>query len=214
MKLFRNTMLVFLFLSANAWGLQGDPVAGGKKSAVCVACHGENGNSVNPIWPKIAGQYPGYSFAQMIEIRKGDQGLRQGPLMYPIIQNMTDQDLMDLAAFYATQTMTAGEAQSTSVALGEQIYRGGNLNSGVSACAACHGPDGMGNEAAKFPRVAGQHAEYLAIQLKNFASGARKNSPNQMMHDIAKRMSEEEINAVSQYMSGLYLPSKVDSGAK
>lgn len=210
MKLFRNTMLVFLFFSAQAWSLQGDPAAGQQKSAVCVACHEATGNSVNPVWPKIAGQYANYSFAQLLEIRKGDAGLRQGPLMYPIIQNMTDQDLMDLAAFYATQTMTPGEAQSTSVALGEKIYRGGNLSSGVSACAACHSPDGMGNEAAKFPRVAGQHAEYLAIQLKNFAAGTRKNSPSQMMHAIAKRMTEEEINAVSQYMSGLDVPSKTE----
>lgn len=211
MKLFRNAMLVFLFLSGSAWCTQGDPVAGQKKSAVCVACHEANGNSVNPIWPKIAGQHANYFFAQLVEMRKGDAGLRQGPLMYPIIQNMTDQDFMDLAAFYATQPMSSGEAESTSVALGERIYRGGNANSGVSACAACHGPDGMGNEAAKFPRVAGQHAEYLTIQLKNFAAGIRKNSPSQMMHAIAKRMTEEEIKAVSQYMSGLDFPSKAES---
>lgn len=211
MKLFRHAMLVFLFFSGNTWCLQGDPIAGQKKSAVCVACHEADGNSSNPIWPKIAGQHANYLFAQLTEMRKGDAALRQGPLMYPIIQNMTDQDFMDLAAFYAAQPITPGEAESTSVALGERIYRGGNATSGVSACAACHGPDGMGNEAAKFPRVAGQHAEYLTIQLKNFASGTRKNSPNQMMHAIAKRMTEEEIKAVSQYMSGLDFPSKTES---
>lgn len=169
----------------------------------CVACHSTDGNSTVPNWPKIAGQHQNYIVKQLKEFRLGEKGPRFEPSMYSMTANLTDQDINELAAFYASQTQTLGTAQNEYVSLGERIYRGGNVQTGVTACAACHQPDGRGNEAAKFPRLSGQHATYLENQLHAFRDGKRKNSPNGMMEDIAKRMTEQEIKAVSSYIEGL-----------
>jgi cytochrome c553 len=123
--------------------------------------------------------------------------------MYSMVANLSDQDIVDLANFYANQKQTTGEALEQYVALGEKIYRGGNLATGVTACLACHGPDGNGNEAAKFPRLGGQHAQYIENSLRLFKEGKRKNSPNGMMESIARSMSDDEIKAVASYIEGL-----------
>ena len=178
----------------------GNPSAGQAASAVCTACHGADGNSVVAMWPKLAGQHAGYLADQIRAFRDGE---RHEPTMSPMAAGLSDQQILDLAAYYAGQTQSSGSADPTLVGLGEKIYRGGNLDTGVAACAACHGPSGMGNPAAGFPRISGQHAQYAAKTLRDFRSGGRANDPASMMRDIAKRMSDEEIAAVASFMEGL-----------
>lgn len=177
--------------------------AGQAKSGTCTACHNADGNSTVPNWPKIAGQYNDYLIKQLKEYRMGDKGPRFEASMYAMVANLTDQDIADLAAFYSNQKQTLGKANAQLVPLGEKIYRGGNIQTGVTACLACHGPDGMGNEAAKFPRLSGQHSTYIENQLRAFKDGKRKNSPNGMMEAISRSMSDDEIKAVSSYIEGL-----------
>lgn len=182
----------------------GNIQAGQAKSAVCAACHQPDGNSITPIWPNLAGQSERYLIEQLEEFRKGDKGHRMDPVMTPLVQNLSDEDIEDIAAFYASQKPMVGTAKPDLVALGEKIYRGGNLKTGIPACMACHSPSGDGNALAAFPRLSGQQADYTASQLKKFASGARSNGPNGIMEDIAKKMTDEEIQAVSSYVAGLH----------
>lgn len=193
--------LVFLATTAMA---KGDIEAGKSKTQTCVACHGPDGNSVVPNWPKIAGQYENYLDKELKDFRLGEKGPRFEASMYAMVAALSDQDIADLSAFYASQKQTMGKAKSDLVALGERLYRGGNMQTGVSACMACHGPTGEGNEAAKFPKLAGQHATYIENQLIAFRDGKRKNSPNGMMESISHRMSAEEMKAVSSYVEGLH----------
>lgn len=183
--------------------LVGNAAAGKDKTQTCVACHATDGNSTVPNWPKIAGQYENYLVKQLKDFRAGEKGPRFEASMYAMVANLTDQDIADLASFYAKETQTMGKAQNAYVALGQRIYRGGNVKTGVTACLACHGPEGKGNEAARFPKLAGQHAVYIENQLIAFRDGKRTNSPNQMMESISHRMSNEEMKAVSSYIEGL-----------
>lgn len=183
--------------------LVGNIEAGKGKTQTCVACHGPDGNSTVPNWPKIAGQYENYLVKQLREFRLGEKGPRYEPSMYGMVANLSDQDIADLAAYYASEKQTLGKANSALVEVGQRIYRGGNVKTGVTACLACHGPEGLGNEAAKFPKLSGQHATYIDLQLHAFRDGKRKNSPNEMMESISHRLSDDEIKAVSSYIEGL-----------
>lgn len=198
----RQSSLLIAIIAATAMfpAVAGDPEAGEAKSTTCVACHGTNGNSVNPAWPTIAGQHESYIIAQLQAYR---DGTRNDPLMSGMAAGLSDTDMADLAAFYSMQEVTGGEADAALVDAGERLYRGGNVESGVTACIACHGVQGRGNPAAGWPRVAGQHAEYIAIQLRKYQSGERATDMNSMMRDIAARMTDEEIEAVASYIQGL-----------
>lgn len=182
----------------------GNIEVGKEKSAPCVACHNLDGNSTVPMWPKLAGQYQSYLVKQLKEYKLGETGPRYDPQMIGMVANLSDQDMQDLAAYFESQKPAPGKALANYVKLGEKIYRGGNPITGVSACTACHGPKGAGNVLAKYPKVSGQHAEYTQIQLKAFRDKKRRNDINGIMQDIAKRMSDEEMIAVSQYMEGLH----------
>jgi cytochrome c553 len=197
--------LIFIgFVSLPGTALSAGNIEAGKaKTQTCVACHGPDGNSTVAIWPKIAGQYEAYLVKQLKEFRQGEKGPRYEPSMYGMVANLSDQDIDDLAAYYASQTQTLGKAKAQYVAEGEKLYRGGSLASGAAACSACHGPQGMGLAAAKYPRLAGQHADYIALSLHAFQTGKRMNSPNGMMEDISHRLTEEQIQAVSSYIEGL-----------
>ncbi len=183
--------------------LVGDIQAGKGKTQTCVACHGTDGNSTVPNWPKIAGQYENYLVKELREFRAGEKGPRFEASMYAMVANLSDQDIADLAAYYASEKQTMGKAQNAYVELGQKIYRGGNLQTGATACLACHGPEGQGNEAARYPKLAGQHAVYIENQLHAFKDGKRKNSPSEMMESISHRLSDEEMKAVSSYIEGL-----------
>ncbi|MGB0848543.1 MAG: c-type cytochrome [Thiolinea sp.] len=185
--------------------LKGDPAAGKAKSATCVACHGADGNSTNPEWPKLAGQSESYLLKQLMNFKaeKGSSNARSNASMAPMVAGLSDQDMADLSAYFASQEISPGAADQAMVELGRHIYKGGNNSSGVTACAACHGPNGAGNPAAKFPALAGQHAVYTEMQLQAFSKGTRANDPAQMMRDIAAKMTDAEMTAVSEYIAGL-----------
>jgi cytochrome c553 len=189
---------IMVFQAANA---QGNAAAGRSKAAVCAACHGPDGNSVTPEWPKIAGQHPGYIIKQLTDFKSG---ARRDPTMSPIAASLSDQDIADLSIFYAAQERTQGLADPEFVKAGARLYRGGNVDNGVPACMACHGPRGAGNPAAGFPALNGQHASYTAAQLGAYKSGKRGNDEKEMMRTIAKRLTDTEIQAVSSYIDGLH----------
>ena len=194
--------LLALFAVAGTSQAAGDADAGQAKAQVCFSCHGVNGNSVNPVWPKLAGQHAGYLAKQLADFKAGDQ--RNNALMMGQVMSLSPQDMADLAAFFARQEPVPGSADEAKVPLGEKLYRGGNKATGVSACIACHGPTGAGNPAAKYPLLSGQHAAYTVQTLNDFRAGVRKNDPGKMMQNIAARMTDAEIEAVSSYMQGLH----------
>ena len=181
---------------------EGDPEAGKTKSATCVACHSVDGNSVNPEWPKLAGQHEGYLIQQLLYFSDGE---RDNAVMKGMAANLTDQDREDLAAYYASQKVTYGTADPALVELGERIYRGGNSESGVAPCMSCHGPNGAGNPPANYPALPGQHAKYVENQMHGFAEGNRINENSiKMMQITASRMTNKEIRAVASYIQGLH----------
>jgi len=180
----------------------GDASAGEQKAAQCAACHGPDGNSTNPEWPKLAGQNGPYIAKQLADLKAAET--RTNQMMAAFVANMSAQDMADIGAWYETQTATVGAADPELVELGEEVYRAGNPETGLPACMACHGPRGTGNGPAAWPALSGQHAPYTASQLRAFKSGARSNDPNGMMREIASMMSEQEIEAVSQYTAGLH----------
>ena len=178
----------------------GDAAAGKSKSAACAGCHGMDGNSVNPEWPNLAGQHADYLTKQLMNFKSGE---RENELMAGQVAALNDQDMADLGAYYASLKGQVGAADPEMVDVGQTIYRAGNAASGVSACIACHSPTGAGNPQANFPALSGQHATYTVAQLKAFRAGARSNDAAQMMRNIAAKMTDAEIQAVSQYIQGL-----------
>ena len=200
MKQCLTTILLCTAVSFNV--LAGDPSAGEAKAAICASCHGPAGNSVNPEWPKLAGQHAKYTAKQIRDFKAGVT--RNNALMAPMIAGLSDQDIEDIAAYYAAQSGTGGFASEDLHALGERIYRGGNMESGVPACIACHGPRGAGNDPAGFPRVAGQHATYTAMQIEDWRTENRANDPNEMMADAVRYLTPREVKAVSEYIAGLH----------
>ena len=200
MKQCLTTVLLCTVVSFHA--LAGDPAAGAAKAALCVACHGPAGNSANPEWPKLAGQHAKYTAKQIRDFMAG--ATRSNELMAPMIAGLSDEDIEDISAYYAIQRSSGGFASEEMHALGERIYRGGNAESGVPACIACHGPKGGGNGPAGFPALAGQHAVYTAKQIDEWRLGNRSNDPNQMMADAVRYLTPEETRAVSEYIAGLH----------
>lgn len=183
----------------------GDAKAGEAKAAVCAACHGPAGNSVNPEWPKLAGQHAGYTVAQLKAFKQPMQeSPRYNPIMSGQAQALNEQDMLDLAAYFAAQQKQPGAADPALIEKGERIYRGGIPEDGVPGCIACHGPAGNGNAAALFPSIGGQHATYIVNQLKLYAAGERRTDANQMMRNIASSMSEDDMRAVASYIQGLH----------
>jgi cytochrome c553 len=179
----------------------GDPAAGQAKSAVCAACHGADGKAIQPTYPNLAGQHAEYTAKQLTDYRDGN---RVNVLMSGQAANLTDEDILDLSAYYASMSRHDGVASEENLELGKSIYRGGITAADVAACAACHGPAGRGNPTAAWPVISGQNTQYLADQLRYFRSGERANDPNAMMRGVAKRMTDAEIDAVANYMTGLY----------
>ena len=196
------TMSLLISMAFTPAQAEGDPEAGKTKSATCVACHSVDGNSVNPEWPKLAGQHEGYLIQQLLYFSDGE---RDNAIMKGIAANLTEQDREDLAAYFASQEVAYGAADPVLVELGERIYRGGNAESGVAPCMGCHGPKGAGNPPANYPALRGQHAKYVENQLHGFAEGNRINENSiKMMQITASRMTNKEIRAVASYIQGLH----------
>jgi cytochrome c553 len=193
--------LVLISMQAFA---KGDVAAGQAKSAICAACHGVDGNSTVPNWPKLAGQHEKYMVRQVTLIKSGD---RQVPEMLGIVPGLSDQDIEDLSAYFASQEAVPGVADQSQVMLGERIYRAGNAESGVPACMSCHGPAGEGNAPAGYPALAGQHSMYTSKMLTGFRAGenyGEDDASSQIMNGSASELSDEEIEAVASYIQGLY----------
>ncbi|MCR8923754.1 cytochrome c4 [Dasania sp. GY-MA-18] len=199
----------------------GDAAAGQSKAAACVACHGQGGNSTVPSFPKLAGQNERYLVKQMQDIQCGFLSAdeqkaskcsgRSVAQMAGQLDNFNDQDLADIAAYFAAQPASGGQAKAELVAKGAEIYAAGIRSKGVAACAGCHSPTGKGNAPAGFPRLSGQHADYVAAQLKAFRAaadgdhnGRSNDGDTQMMRANAYPLSDNEIEAVASYISGLY----------
>ena len=185
---------------------EGNAEAGKTKAIVCSACHGVDGNSMIDMYPKLAGQQATYLIKQLHDFRSaaktgGKEG-RNDPIMGGMALMLSDQDIEDVAAYYSSQTKVVIEVKDIP-ALGEQLYKGGDMTRGITACIACHGPQGAGTELAGFPDIGGQHANYLKIQLNKFSDTNRNNDLNGMMQDIAKKLTSDDIEALSKYISSL-----------
>jgi cytochrome c553 len=181
--------------------LKGDAKAGETKAAACAACHGAGGNSAMPAWPKLAGQGAPYLHAQLKAFKEGK---RMNPIMQGQVAALSDQDMQDLALYFAAQPASPGVASKDAVAVAEKLYRAGSPDRGVPACASCHGPTGAGNPAAAYPRIGGQHAEYNTAQLNAYRKGERKAGANGLiMSEVASKLTDEEIAALASYLNGL-----------
>lgn len=179
--------------------------AQGIANQVCAVCHAADGNSPDAVNPKLAGQIPEYLYKQLTNFKAAadKKPERDNPVMAGMVANLSPADMRNLAAYFAAQTAKPGAAKSKDlVALGQRIYRGGISSEGIAACASCHGPNGAGMP-AQYPRLSGQHAEYIEAQLKAFRSGARANDANESMRGVAGRLSDREIAAVADYIAGL-----------
>jgi cytochrome c553 len=215
------TVPLFLALAVSAVTVQAQTgVDNGKnKAAVCTGCHGEDGNSIMPGFPKLAGQHKSYLVNQLLAFKSG---ARLSPMMAPLALGLDEEAIAEIADYYAANKITKNpppvlpenddetspqsEQQKKSeldglLAKGGDLYRNGNLATAVSACVACHGPFGEGNKPAGFPALHSQHAEYLIKTLTDFKNGARSKSRENIMHMIAAKMTEQEIKAVGLYIS-------------
>lgn len=192
--------VITLAASARA-DIGGNPEAGKAKAAVCASCHGIDGNGgADPAWPKLAGQIPEYLIEQLDAFKTGK---RKSPIMSPMAAPLSEQDMKDLAAYYAAQEPKPGAAASEELALaGERIHRGGIAEAGVPACMSCHGPAGRGIP-PRFPRLHGQTAPYTRKQLRDYKAGQRVDRED-MMARIAARLSDGQIEAISEYLAGLH----------
>jgi cytochrome c553 len=188
-----------MLVSNAAWS-GGNVELGQAKSTICAACHGLNGNSVNPEWPSLAGLGAAYIAEQLQHFKTGK---RSNPVMMPNATNLPDSDIEDIAAYFAAQRNTGLEADAALWPAGKRLYRGGDKTRAVPACMACHGPAGRGNAAAKFPALRGQHSVYTERQLNDYASGARSTGPNNIMQTIAKRLTADDMKSLAAYVQGL-----------
>ncbi|MBE0486250.1 c-type cytochrome [Marinobacter sp.] len=188
-------------LTAMAHGA-GDPAAGEQNAAVCAACHGEGGGKpIMAVYPKLSGIGEKYLYRQLVDIKTGDRPIAE---MTGLLDNMSDQDLWDLAAYYNEQDMVVAQADPELVERGQALYRGGNMATGVASCAGCHSPNGSGNEPAGYPALGGQNAAYVEKQLKAYRDGERAAGANAaIMMDVASRLNDAEIKALANYVSGL-----------
>ncbi|MFN7086605.1 MAG: c-type cytochrome [Burkholderiales bacterium] len=193
-------------LASSAVYAQGDPAKAQQiVTQVCAACHGADGNSATPVNPTLAGQHPEYLLKQLMNFKQqgGKPAGRANPVMAGMVAPLSDEDMRNLAAYFAAQKPKPRAARDAELAkLGQSIYRGGILDKNVAACASCHSPNGAGMP-AQFPRLAGQHAEYTTAQLKAFRSGERANDPNNMMRAVTARLTDREISALAEYIAGL-----------
>jgi cytochrome c553 len=209
-------MLTGLFMAGTAAAQETTPAAGSAeagatKAAVCTACHGPSGNSVNPEWPNLAGQNASYLTEQLVLFKSKK---RHNPVMQPIVDTVPEADFPDIAAYFAAQTPAGLEADPSYWKAGEALYKSGDTARNIPACAACHGPAGQGNAGAGYPALRAQHSVYTAKQLQDYLTGNRYRDPadpkvvhtsrnSAMMSTIAARLSAEDIRNLASYLQGL-----------
>jgi cytochrome c553 len=195
------TVVAFISVTSAVAADFGDPAkAQPIANRICAACHGADGNSPLPMNPSLAGQHPEYLFKQLNEFKSGS---RNNAVMMVMVAGVSAEDMRNLAAYYAAQKPSETAAKDKDlVAEGRKLFRGGNVATGVTACAGCHSPNGAGIP-SQYPRLAGQHPEYVVAQLKAFRAGDRANDSNNMMRAVAGRLTDKEIAAVAEYLSAL-----------
>lgn len=210
----KRAILVFLLLAISAGAVVAAPLvdgnaeAGKKKSAVCAACHGADGNSASAQFPKIAGQNANYIFEQLQLFKSG---VRENAIMSAQAAALSEQDMKDLAAYFSQQKTKPGVVPDIKLAQeGAKIYHGGAPEFDVPACSGCHGPSGLGNPAAAYPRISGQHAEYIVAQLTAYRDGTRGGTDHAViMQGVTRGLSDHQIKALAAYVTGL-MPAQAD----
>jgi cytochrome c553 len=200
----RVWVMLLLLAPAMVWAL-GDPQRGEQLAAVCSACHGQDGNSVVPEWPKIAGQHQDYAARQSILIR---ERRRDVPQMWPMVAGLSDQDIWDIAAYFERFEGAIGVADEDLVEHGRSLYMGGDHSAGIASCAGCHGPSGEGIPGAHFPKLRGQHADYTADRLRRYRAGENNGDDDpysNIMLAVARKLSDADIAALASYIEGLHM---------
>ncbi len=200
----KNILLFICFLVSTSI-YAGDIELGKSKSALCATCHGADGNSVNPVWPKLAGQHEDFTVRQLQLFKSGD---RKGPVMAGMVAGLTDEDMVNLAAYYASLNISTGSADESLVELGKSVYQGGSSKMNIPACMACHGASGAGMPLSGYPALAGQHAAYIQQRLIDYRAGETVSNADDVngnvMASVAKYLTDEQIEAVASYLQGLY----------
>jgi cytochrome c553 len=182
----------------------GNAEAGAAKATACFACHGPGGNSANPEWPKLAGQHASFVYRSLQVLKNGH---RAAPVMNAQAAPLTDQDMKDLAAYFASQKPSPGVASPDSVKVAQPLYRAGDAARGLPACSACHGPQGHGNAGAGYPRIGGQHSKYVGNMLRRYKAQTgmpMENPTTTTMSAVAAKLTDAEIDALSSYVNGLH----------
>ncbi|MFV0449447.1 MAG: c-type cytochrome [Vibrio sp.] len=200
-------LILSLLASCSVWA-QGSIEAGKAKSETCVACHGADGNSLITTYPKLAGQHAQYIEKQLHDLKlgtssAGKQG-RYDPVMSAMAMPLSDEDMSDLAAYFASLPISSNSTPEDVVSTGKVLYTAGDASRGLTACTACHGPRGNGTELSGFPKISGQHADYVKAQLLKFRDDSRANDMNAMMRDVAKKLTDADIDTLSKYVGGLH----------
>ncbi len=200
-------LILSLLASCSVWA-QGSIEAGKAKSETCVACHGADGNSLITTYPKLAGQHAKYIEKQLKDLKlgatsAGKQG-RYDPVMSAMAMPLSDEDMSDLAAYFSSLPISSNSTPEDVVSTGKALYTAGDATRGLTACIACHGPRGNGTELSGFPKISGQHADYVKAQLLKFRDDSRGNDMNAMMRDVAKKLTDADIETLSKYVGGLH----------
>ena len=202
------TVLLGSLSASNVLASQGNAEAGKAKAITCAACHGPDGNALITMYPKIAGQHADYIYKQLKEFKLGitsggNEG-RMDPVMSGMSMPLSDQDMKDLSAYFASLSMSEGIVSEDILPDGKRLFMSGDATRGIPSCAACHGPQGNGTSLANFPKISFQHPEYVKLQLEKFRDGTRNNDMNGMMRDIAVKLTDKDIEILSKYIGGLH----------
>lgn len=193
--------LMFLF-AISGTAMAGNAEAGKTKSAACGGCHGADGNSPAPAFPKIAGQNEAYIVKQIKDFKANSA--RKNEIMFGMVAALTDEDAKDIGAYFQAQSVfQAATFDESKIAAGRELYKGGNLQTGVPACQACHGPNGGGVAGIGYPQLGGQYVEYTLAQLKAFKEGSRSNDDKKLMRSIVEKLSDDDMIAVANYIASL-----------
>lgn len=193
--------LMFLY-AVSGTALAGDAAAGKGKSAACGGCHGFDGNSPIPTYPKLAGQNEAYIVKQVKDFKANTA--RQNPIMFGMVAALSDQDAADIGAYFQAQSVKDVAAfDESKIAAGRELYKGGNMQTGIPACQACHGPAGGGTAGIGYPQLGGQYVDYTLAQLQAFKNGSRTNDDKSLMRSIVVKMSDEDMAAVANYIASL-----------
>ncbi len=200
-------LILGLFISCSVWS-QGNIEAGKSRALICAACHGPDGNSQLTNYPKLAGQHEKYLEKQLRDLKlgmtSGDNKGRYDPVMSSMAIPLSEQDMADLAVYFSSVPTSDSSTPEYVVEKGKALFNAGDVERGLTACAACHGPRGFGTELSGFPKISGQHADYVKLQLHKFRNETRVNDLNGMMVDIAKKLTDDDIEVLSKYVGGLH----------